>query len=36
MPNAGRSFSRIKPRQAVAKEPAVAKERAVEKEREVA
>ena len=36
MPNAGRSFSRLKPRQAVEKERAVAKERAVEKEREVA
>jgi hypothetical protein len=36
MPNAGRSFSRIKPRKFVEKERAVAKDRAVEKERVVA
>jgi hypothetical protein len=36
MPNAGRSFSRLKPRNPVERERVVAKERAVEKEREVA
>ncbi len=36
MPNAGRSFSRIKRLQVVEKERAVAKDRAVEKERVVA